>query len=407
MKSRCGSASNPSKKGTPKSWKSATPLRPVNQGAYRNSIRTKPLESSNRYSTVSEKENHLNTQDITQTLHKKAKPTAFISDELSSYEFTRNSDLKKTLSHVEEKFTSAAEELQAAEEELAELRVALNKAKGTIKILRIENEEQAKKIEFLAANKQKKNLTLNERNKEVSSVERISNKDLQILVNKLKEEKMALNLALENSKAEESRVVLENSRLKVIIEEERREWDQMQKDLLVTVKVANDFKIEAQKEMLKLSNRITELQRRRQSAAFTAPQGSSAALYEKNFQSWEDKAWHRLMLGCERGSRRNTLLRWCQEAVAKFSHIEITNFSSSWADGRALCSLLASFYPNKLNIDEIFTLEAEECLKLAIGVGADIGIQVKVEVADFRKDRPEWSLIMKQIFGSSTALNSS
>lgn len=75
----------------------------------------------------------------------------------------------------------------------------------------------------------------------------------------------------------------------------------MQKDLLVAVKVANDFKMEAQKEMLKLSERITELQRRRQSAALTTPQGSSVALYEKNFQSWEDKAWQRLMLGCERG----------------------------------------------------------------------------------------------------------
>lgn len=75
----------------------------------------------------------------------------------------------------------------------------------------------------------------------------------------------------------------------------------MQKDLLVAVKVANDFKMEAQKEMLKLSDRITELQKRRQSAQFTAPQGSSVTLYEENFQNWEDKAWQRLMLGCERG----------------------------------------------------------------------------------------------------------
>lgn len=153
----------------------------------------------------------------------------------------------------------------------------------------------------------------------------------------------------------------------------------MQKDLLIAVKVANDFKMEAQKEMLKLSDKITELQRRRQSAAFTVHKGSSVILSKKNIQSWEDEAWQRLMLGCERGlffsvlyfflllcflkknylcvvsgSRRNTLLRWCQEAVAKYSHVEITNFSSSWADGRALCCLLASFYPDKLNMDVSF-----------------------------------------------------
>lgn len=78
-------------------------------------------------------------KDVTRKLHNKAGPSTNDSDKLSCYEFTRNSDLKKTLSHVEEKFTSAAEELQAAEEELAELRVDLNKARLTIKVLRMEN----------------------------------------------------------------------------------------------------------------------------------------------------------------------------------------------------------------------------------------------------------------------------
>ncbi|OZC09582.1 hypothetical protein X798_03275 [Onchocerca flexuosa] len=231
----------------------------------------------------------------------------------------------------------------------------------------------------------------------MSSVKHGSSKNLQRLVEELKDEKMALNLALKNSKTNESKIVLENNRLKAIIEEERKEWDQMQKDLLVAVKVANDFKIEAQKEMLKLSERITELQKRRQSAAFTVSQGLAVTSYEKNFQSWEDKAWQRLMLDCKR-SRRNTLLRWCQEAVVKFSHIEITNFSSSWADGKALCYLLASFYPDKLSIDKISVLKAEECLELALSVSESMGVEVKVKVADFRKeDRPEWSLIMRYI----------
>lgn len=40
---------------------------------------------------------------------------------------------------MEEKFTSSCEELQAAEEELVELRVALSDARRTIEILRMEN----------------------------------------------------------------------------------------------------------------------------------------------------------------------------------------------------------------------------------------------------------------------------
>lgn len=47
---------------------------------------------------------------------------------------------------------------------------------------------------------------------------------------------------------------------------------------------------------------------------------------------------------------------------------------------------------------EISNLEAEECLKLAISIGVDLGVEVVVNVTDFRKeDRPEWSLIMKYI----------
>ncbi|VDP13518.1 unnamed protein product [Onchocerca flexuosa] len=333
-----------------------------------------------------------------------------VSNDLSRYKFTRDNDLKKTLSHMEEKFTSSCEELQAAEEELVELRVALSDAKRTIEILRVENARQAEKIKFLTIKKQENDQSikrcdlnpdlevLQTNQKQMSSVKHGSSKNLQRLVEELKDEKMALNLALKNSKTNESKIVLENNRLKAIIEEERKEWDQMQKDLLVAVKVANDFKIEAQKEMLKLSERITELQKRRQSAAFTVSQGLAVTSYEKNFQSWEDKAWQRLMLDCKRGSRRNTLLRWCQEAVVKFSHIEITNFSSSWADGKALCYLLASFYPDKLSIDKISVLKAEECLELALSVSESMGVEVKVKVADFRKeDRPEWSLIMRYI----------
>uniref|UniRef100_A0A8R1TZ88 Cytospin-A n=1 Tax=Onchocerca volvulus TaxID=6282 RepID=A0A8R1TZ88_ONCVO len=405
---RHGITPNILKKEIAKPCKVKAPLRSVNQEIYRKPIYTKLLKTSGQHSIVSDKENHLVTQDVTRIFDKKTRSTV-VSNDLSHYKFTRDNDLKKTLSHMEEKFTSSCEELQAAEEELVELRVALSDARRTIEILRMENARQAEKIKFLTIKKQKNDQSIKrynvnpdlevvQMNQEVSSVEHGSSKNLQRLVSELKGEKMALNLALENSKANESKIVLENNRLKMIIEEERKEWDQMQKDLLVAVKVANDFKIEAQKEMLKLSERITELQKRRQSAAFTVSQGSAITLYEKNFQSWEDKAWQRLMLGCERGSRRNTLLRWCQEAVVKFSHVEITNFSSSWTDGKALCSLLASFYPDKLSIDKISTLKAEECLELALSVGESMGVEVKVNVADFRKeDRPEWSLIMRYI----------
>ena len=41
----------------------------------------------------------------------------------------------------------------------------------------------------------------------------------------------------------------------------------------------------------------------------------------------------------------NEIFRWCQEQLADYGEIEVTNFSSTWADGLALCALLHSRLP--------------------------------------------------------------
>ncbi|CAG9126513.1 unnamed protein product [Plutella xylostella] len=43
------------------------------------------------------------------------------------------------------------------------------------------------------------------------------------------------------------------------------------------------------------------------------------------------------------GSKRNALLKWCQQKTVGYNNIDITNFSSSWNDGLALCALLHSY----------------------------------------------------------------
>lgn len=37
--------------------------------------------------------------------------------------------------------------------------------------------------------------------------------------------------------------------------------------------------------------------------------------------------------------------KWVQEVLASYKEIEVTNFSSSWADGLALCALVHSRLP--------------------------------------------------------------
>uniref|UniRef100_A0AAZ3R9T9 Cytospin-A n=1 Tax=Oncorhynchus tshawytscha TaxID=74940 RepID=A0AAZ3R9T9_ONCTS len=48
------------------------------------------------------------------------------------------------------------------------------------------------------------------------------------------------------------------------------------------------------------------------------------------------------------GSRRNSLLRWCQSRTQGYKNIEITNFSSSWEDGLAFCAVYHTYLPTHI-----------------------------------------------------------
>ncbi|VDN02699.1 unnamed protein product [Thelazia callipaeda] len=219
-----------------------------------------------------------------------------------------------------------------------------------------------------------------------------SMKDTSMFIDKLKEERILLNSALENSKIELSKIALQNSELKKVIEQERKESERIKMDLLIAVKVANEFRIEA------LSKRIAEAQERDLATAIIFNQETKMASREKKCQNWEQEAWKKLMVGCENGSRRIALLRWCQKAVSQFPNIKINNFTSSWSDGQALCYLLASFYPDKLNANKISAMKAEECWIMALRAGISIGIEVKVNGDDFINGIcPDWSKIMKYV----------
>uniref|UniRef100_A0A4W6EIA4 Cytospin-A n=1 Tax=Lates calcarifer TaxID=8187 RepID=A0A4W6EIA4_LATCA len=53
------------------------------------------------------------------------------------------------------------------------------------------------------------------------------------------------------------------------------------------------------------------------------------------------------------GSRRNSLLRWCQSRTQGYKHIEITNFSSSWEDGLAFCAVYHTYLPSHIPYDSL------------------------------------------------------
>jgi hypothetical protein len=52
-------------------------------------------------------------------------------------------------------------------------------------------------------------------------------------------------------------------------------------------------------------------------------------------------------------SKRNALMKWCQERLINYKGVDIKNFSSSWNDGLAFCALMHTYFPNKIDYEQL------------------------------------------------------
>jgi hypothetical protein len=101
------------------------------------------------------------------------------------------------------------------------------------------------------------------------------------------------------------------------------------------------------------------------------------------------------------GSKRNSLLKWCHEQLKDYKEIEVTNFSTTWADGLALCALLHSRLPlnvpyRSLVVESNKRKNVETALKACHVLG--IASNNLPSVDDFLEpDRPDWQRIMKLV----------
>lgn len=98
------------------------------------------------------------------------------------------------------------------------------------------------------------------------------------------------------------------------------------------------------------------------------------------------------------GSRRNSLLRWCQERTQGYDNIDITNFSSSWEDGLAFCALFHTYVPGAVPFDTLKADNKRENLNLAFMTGEGIGITATLTVEDMLKvDGPDWQRVLTYV----------
>ncbi|KAL7888597.1 hypothetical protein AOLI_G00035710 [Acnodon oligacanthus] len=102
-----------------------------------------------------------------------------------------------------------------------------------------------------------------------------------------------------------------------------------------------------------------------------------------------------LLLRRHGGSRRNSLLRWCQTRTQGYRNIEITNFSSSWEDGLAFCAVYHSYLPTHISYSSLKAEEKRQNLDLAFHTGESVGIKATLTVEEMLRDEgPDWQRVL-------------
>lgn len=98
------------------------------------------------------------------------------------------------------------------------------------------------------------------------------------------------------------------------------------------------------------------------------------------------------------GSKRNALLKWCQNKTVGYSNIDITNFSSSWNDGLALCAILHSYLPDKIPYDTLNQADKKRNFSVAFAAAESVGIKTTLNLNDMiQQERPDWNQVMAYV----------
>ncbi|XP_046738225.1 uncharacterized protein LOC124406722 isoform X3 [Diprion similis] len=98
------------------------------------------------------------------------------------------------------------------------------------------------------------------------------------------------------------------------------------------------------------------------------------------------------------GSKRNALLKWCQNKTVGYRNIDITNFSSSWNDGLALCAVLHSYLPDRVPYDSLSPNEKRRNFSIAFSAAESVGIPTTLNIGDMcQLERPDWQQVMSYV----------
>ncbi|XP_029653050.1 cytospin-A isoform X1 [Octopus sinensis] len=98
------------------------------------------------------------------------------------------------------------------------------------------------------------------------------------------------------------------------------------------------------------------------------------------------------------GSKRNALLKWCQQKTLSYNGVDITNFSSSWNDGLAFCALIHSYLPEKMPYDELTSEDKRRNFTLSFAAAESVGITSNLNINDMvAMERPDWQAVIAYV----------
>ncbi|KAL7718854.1 Alpha-actinin [Entamoeba marina] len=87
------------------------------------------------------------------------------------------------------------------------------------------------------------------------------------------------------------------------------------------------------------------------------------------------------------------LLQWCQLQTAGYEGVNVTNFTTSWKDGKAFCALVHRFRPDLIDFEKC-TDKQEDNLEMAFAAAEKAGITRMMDVEDFDCEVPDRLSVM-------------
>lgn len=99
-------------------------------------------------------------------------------------------------------------------------------------------------------------------------------------------------------------------------------------------------------------------------------------------------------------SIKDNLLKWCQLKTQGYPNVNVTNFSSSWADGMAFCALIHAFVPETFDFKILNPKNRKGNFELAFKVAedkCDIAPLLDVEDMLLMGNKPDWKCVFTYV----------